>query len=138
MNVRRLATCLVVGALLSWAGPAFGEQVEVPDVQVQEGLDLLTSRGCLGCHSTDGTRRVGPPFLGRFGTEVAVLEGDARRMVVVDEAYVLRSISDPAAQVAEGFPGAMPPSAVTAEEGAALVAAIRWLGKRRPGFRRPR
>lgn len=126
---RQLIMSLVAGALLAWAGSARAEAAEAPDAQVEAGLDLLTARGCLGCHSTDGTRRVGPPLLGRFGAEIAVLEGDTRRTVVVDEAYIRRSIREPAAQVAEGFPGAMPPTSMTAEEEAALLAALRWLAE---------
>ena len=60
---------------------------------------------CVGCHSIDGTRLVGPSWKGLFGKEEA-LEGGTT--VTVDEAYLIEPIKDPAAKIVEGFPNAMP------------------------------
>lgn len=70
-----------------------------------DGEQVARDQGCLGCHSTDGTRLVGPSFKAIFGRETE-LEGD--RKIVVDEAYLLRSITHPAAEVVEDYPPIMP------------------------------
>jgi cytochrome c oxidase subunit II len=80
-------------------------------------LVLLKDRGCLTCHSTDGTVMVGPTFQGLFGLRQTVTTaGDKDREVVVDEPYLERAIEDPAAEVAKGYPPAMPPGELTPAE----------------------
>ena len=60
--------------------------------------------GCLGCHSKDGSTegRPGPTLRGLFGAERTLADG---RVVVADEAYLLRSIAEPAADIVSGFQG---------------------------------
>jgi len=72
------------------------------------GRALLEKNGCLGCHSLDGSRKVGPTFKGIWGRKVTVVTGGAERSVTVDEAYVKRSIREPAADVVKGYPAVMP------------------------------
>ena len=43
-----------------------------PNPEQSAGLALMESRGCLACHSTDGTRSVGPTLLGLAGSWIAV------------------------------------------------------------------
>ena len=40
-----------------------------------DGRKLATEKGCLGCHSLDGSRGVGPTFKGLFGSKVTVVKG---------------------------------------------------------------
>ena len=70
-----------------------------------DGEQLAKDQGCLGCHTTDGSQLVGPSFKGIFGRETE-LEGDDE--IVADEAYLLRSMTHPEAEVVEGFPPIMP------------------------------
>ena len=81
------------------------------------GKHLMTTKGCVACHSTDGSTMVGPTYRGLFGkTETVVTDGEARS-VVVDEAYIRRSILDPMADLVDGFQPLMPPQQGLVTEG---------------------
>lgn len=97
------------------AGPTLAEQGEA----------LAKSKGCTACHSTDGKLGVGPTWKGLFGKTVELSDGTA---VLADEAYLLRSIREPQAQVAKGFPPIMPKLELSADEAAALAAYIEAQG----------
>ena len=85
----------------------------VAPVQLPAGAFVLQARGCVACHSTDGTPSVGPTLKGVFGRTEA-LEGGGT--VKVDESYILESIRNPQAKVVKGFPPAMPKLQLTEEE----------------------
>ncbi|GLI38290.1 cytochrome c oxidase subunit II [Geobacter hydrogenophilus] len=87
----------------SWLSHVEGEEKQ------GEGRELLEKNGCLGCHSLDGSRKVGPTFKGIWGRNVTVVTGGVERTITVDEAYVKRSIREPAADVVKGYPSVMPP-----------------------------
>jgi len=82
----------------------------------QHGHELLEKHGCLGCHSEDGTTKVGPTFKGIWGRSVTVVTTGAVRTIPVDEAYLRRSIREPGADVVKGFPPIMPPFSLKEEE----------------------
>lgn len=70
------------------------------------GLAVFKGKGgCNACHSTDGSKLVGPTFKGIWGRSEKTSGGD----VTVDLAYVTESIRSPNAKVVEGYPPAMPP-----------------------------
>ena len=73
-----------------------------------DGKQLAEEKGCLGCHSLDGTPGVGPSFKGIFGRSEVVETKGAERTLTVDEAYLRQSITDPAADVVKGFQPIMP------------------------------
>ena len=76
---------------------------------VQRGKALAEQNGCLGCHSTDGTRRVGPSLKGLIGTERSVVKDGETISVMADTDYLIRAIKEPGAEISEGYPAAMPP-----------------------------
>jgi len=85
-----------------WLGKALdGEGVS--------GKVLLEKHGCLGCHSLDGSPKLGPGFKGIWNRAETVLSNGVERSIIVDEAYLRRSILDPGADVVKGFPPVMPP-----------------------------
>jgi cytochrome c oxidase subunit 2 len=86
-----------------------------------QGYALLTSKGCLGCHSTNGTPKTGPTFKGLYGSRVTVLTNGKERVVTADDEYLKRSIHQPKADVVKGFPDIMPAIPMTAEETAEIV-----------------
>ncbi|MCH7493281.1 c-type cytochrome [bacterium] len=89
---------------------------------VERGALLATAKGCSVCHSTDGTRVIGPTWQGLLGREERMVDGST---LVVDEAYIRESITDPTAKVVDTFvAGMMPKTPLTDDELDALVAYI--------------
>jgi cytochrome c oxidase subunit 2 len=82
------------------------------------------SLGCASCHSVDGGRSEGPTWKGLYGSTVMLSDGTT---VTVDDEYLRQSILDPQAQVASGYPTAMPTIAVTDAQLEELVAYIKTL-----------
>lgn len=74
---------------------------------IEAGELLYRRRGCVQCHSTDGSRRSGggPSFLGSFGTEQSLASG---KQQVIDENYLRESILNPMAKVRAGYRPVMP------------------------------
>lgn len=91
---------------------------------VEQGRALFGSKACIGCHTLDGTRVVGPTFKGLFGTTEQTDKGP----VTVDENYLRESILNPAASIVTGYQaGVMPTYAgqLTDEEVNALIEFIK-------------
>jgi len=68
-----------------------------------QGWAVLRKNGCNACHSVDGSKLVGPSYLGGWGSTRTVLTGREKREVLVDEDYVRRSIYDPNADIVDGY-----------------------------------
>ena len=105
-------------------------QTDLSALSPQErGERLAELNGCIGCHTADGSSSVGPTWLGVFGSEELLQDGSS---VLVDEAYLLKSILDPNAQLVEGFLGDLMPKVYretfTDAELQDLIAYIRSLG----------
>lgn len=67
------------------------------------GKRLIESSGCIACHSSDGTKLVGPSFKGIYGHTQAVVTNGQNREITVDSAYITKSIYEPDADVVEGY-----------------------------------
>lgn len=93
---------------------------------VAAGERVASERGCLRCHTVDGTPHLGPTWAGVFGTTVEMTSGERVR---VDEAYLTESMMDPERRVRRGFAAIMPSylGLLDAWEAAALVHYIRSL-----------
>ncbi len=74
----------------------------------RDGKALAEEKGCLGCHSLDGTPGVGPSFKGIMGRSEVVITKGAEHPLTVDETYLRRSITEPGADVVKGFQPIMP------------------------------
>jgi len=68
-----------------------------------EGRLLVEQKGCIACHSVDGTKIVGPSYKNIFGHKATVETGGKEREITVDEAYIKKSILEPDADVVKGF-----------------------------------
>ena len=106
------------------------EQTDLSALTPEErGARLAELNGCIGCHTADGSDSVGPTWLGVFGSQEMLEDGSS---VLVDEAYLLKSILDPNAQLVEGFlPNLMPKvyrDSFSDAEIRDLIAYIRSLG----------
>jgi cytochrome c oxidase subunit 2 len=70
-----------------------------------KGRDLYASKACIGCHTLDGSRGVGPSFKALFGREEAMDDG---QKVKIDETYIRESILDPQKKIVASFPKPSP------------------------------
>lgn len=71
----------------------------------EAGQMLAQRRGCLQCHSADGSASTGPTFKALYGHTVKLADGSS---VTVDENYIRESILDPTKKVVAGFQPVMP------------------------------
>lgn len=69
------------------------------------GHDLFTSKGCVACHTVDGSNRVGPTIKGLYNSRVELIDGS---MVLADDNYLRESIEKPQAKIVKGFQPVMP------------------------------
>jgi mono/diheme cytochrome c family protein len=95
----------------------------------QKGEALYTLKGCIACHSIDGSPRTGPTFKALFGRTEKTDKGD----VVADDVYLTESMKQPGAKIVAGYPPAMPavfgspPAELTDDEIVNLIAYIKTL-----------
>ena len=106
-----------------------GEQKKLqPGAQSLEerGKALFENSGCLGCHSTDGSPKVGPTLKGVFGRMVQLTDG---RIVQADEEYLRESLVEPNEYVVKGFQPIMPTFKATLKDDdlAAVIAYMKTL-----------
>lgn len=104
------------------AGGAASESAE-------RGRIIASEKGCVNCHSADGSRSVGPTWKGLAGSKVELANGTT---VQADDAYLRESMLDPSAKTVKGFnPGLMEsviePDSLSQEEVRALIAYIKSL-----------
>lgn len=90
-------------AFQSWMVDTTQVVAENIDSPTATGRRIMQNIGCFACHTTDGSKLVGPSFKGIWGEEVTVSTGGKERQVTVDEEYIRRSIYDPNADVVDGF-----------------------------------
>lgn len=71
----------------------------------QFGAALYRVKGCISCHSVDGSPRIGPSFKGIFNQPVKLTDGTS---VTADENYIRESLMVPGAKIVAGYPNIMP------------------------------
>jgi cytochrome c oxidase subunit 2 len=69
-----------------------------------EGLKIMVIQGCNACHSSDGTKIVGPSYLNIFGEKQIVIRDGKELTLTVDDEYIKRSIWDPNYEIVKGYP----------------------------------
>jgi cytochrome c oxidase subunit 2 len=71
----------------------------------QRGAELVKSKGCMQCHSVDGTALIGPSFKNVWGERRLFRDGSE---AVADENYIRDSILNPQSVIVEGYDPVMP------------------------------
>lgn len=92
------------------------------DPMVEKGREVAQSKGCLACHSLDGSSSLGPSWKGMYGKTETLADGST---VIVDDDYIIESIREPNAKLVAGYAPVMPPAQLTDEEIEALIAFAR-------------
>lgn len=91
------------------------------------GQELYSVKGCVACHSTDGTVKVGPSFKGLWASTVNHSDGST---AAFDENYVRSSVLNPQEKFVAGFANVIMPTyqgQVTEEELTHLIEFIKSL-----------
>ncbi len=97
------------------------------EVSVERGKQIASEQVCGTCHSTDGSRLVGPTWKNLYGHEVTLEDGST---VTADEEYLRESIVEPSAKVVQGFPPSMVPyDQLSESEINSLIAYIKSLSE---------
>ena len=81
--------------------PDFSD-LEIPAVV---GNTLFGKFGCTQCHTTDGTRLIGPTFKDLWGSKRQFEKGPDR---IADENYIRESIVVPQKEIVKSYEGVMP------------------------------
>ena len=130
-NMRGHVRVMEADAFQDWLAeqPTFGEILAAleeadEEPEIARGRQVADEQGCFACHSVDGSSRVGPTWLNLYGAEVTLADDS---VVVADEDYLRRSITDPRAELTKGYPPAMPAYDFDDDVLDALVAYIRSL-----------
>jgi cytochrome c oxidase subunit 2 len=81
-----------------------------PELAAKWGADLYAQNACIGCHTRDGSKLVGPTFKGVYGRLETMTTG---LQLHVDDAYIRESIRQPQAKIVKGFENVAMPSFAT-------------------------
>ncbi len=102
---------------------------EAPTDESLDGAELVNTKGCVACHSTDGSPKVGPSFKGLFGKRENVIHDGEERQAVVDEKFIREKLLQPEISRIKGFPPIMPSQQgqLTDEEIEAIVRHLKVL-----------
>ena len=106
------------------ADPAESTDSSSSGTGTASGQELSVSKGCVACHSIDGTTIIGPTWKGLYGSQESLEDGSS---VTVDDAYIKESILNPTIKITKGYQPLMPVLPVTDEEIVALTDYIKSL-----------
>ena len=105
-----------------------GESSSANDGGAADGREIAEDRGCMSCHRAGGGG-IGPDWEGLAGSTVTLDDGST---VVADEAYITRAITDPGAEIVDGYDVRMPDNNLDDDDVSAIVAYIQSLGTPEP------
>lgn len=119
---------LAVAASILLAFGALASCSNEPELQLtaaaQEGRSVALDNGCASCHGKNGQGVTAPSWQGIYLEQIPL---DGGISVLGDEDYLYRSISDPQAQIVEGWTIKMPENDLTDSEIASVIAFIKEL-----------
>ncbi|MEJ7598873.1 MAG: c-type cytochrome [Kofleriaceae bacterium] len=78
---------------------------QTPAGKAALGRRIFENKGCVSCHTLDGSARIGMTLAGIWGRPVTLQDGTIR---TVDATFVRDSLIDPVNHVRKGFPASMP------------------------------
>lgn len=110
---------LLIGAALALTACGGNAAADVElSARGEEGRSVMRASGCAACHGSQGDGGVGPSFVGLFGSSVPLDDGSS---VIADRQYLDESITDPGAQIVEGYRVPMPENDLDDTEVEAII-----------------
>jgi cytochrome c oxidase subunit 2 len=125
---------LTEDAFKAWYFALPGEQVAVlgkaetsmaPSPAV--GAQRFKLKGCVACHSDDGSPLIGPTLKGVYGRQVTVVDAGHERVATVDDAFIANKIRHPATNVLSGYRPEMTALELDDQDIAQIVAYLKTL-----------
>lgn len=114
-----LLSLLIFGGMLIYELNFDAMEVDIDDALAQRGQEISTEKGCIACHTVDGSPGVGPSWLGMFGRIENLEDGTS---VIVDAAYFRESIRYPDRKMVKGYPKVMSSYWLEEDDYLALIA----------------
>jgi len=99
---------------------------ELDNELAARGLAIAQDNGCVACHTLDGSVGIGPTWLGIYGKTETLTDGST---IVIDEEYILESITRPEVKLVQGFENVMVRYFLPPEDLVALVEFTRQLAE---------
>ena len=85
-------------------GQAAPEKVHFSNLALQ-GKKVYELKGCVACHTVDGTTKIGPSHKGLYGRKTQLADG---RTVVADDNYIRGHLENPSGSLVKGYNPVMP------------------------------
>ncbi|HEC44003.1 MAG TPA: cytochrome c oxidase subunit II [Bacteroides sp.] len=101
MNAR--VRVLSDSAFQSWYVDTTRVEISKDMLPWQAGYEILRKNGCVACHTSDGSKLVGPSYRGIYGHMAEVETGGQSREVIVDSLYIRNSIFNPNDDIVNGY-----------------------------------
>jgi cytochrome c oxidase subunit 2 len=98
-----------------------------PTLVADLGPMILQAKGCLGCHTLDGTSKVGPTFKDLVGRKETVIAAGQEKNITVDYTFIREHILNPRSTLVKGYPPVMPQVPITDEELKTIVSYMETL-----------
>ena len=98
---------VLITASVSGCGGDSGPDDSTLTAAGRRGKQVANDNGCAACHTTSGSKSTGPTWKGLAGSTVELADGTT---VTADDEYLRRSITDPKAQIVDGYPSGRMPS----------------------------
>ncbi len=68
----------------------------------KDGFSILKKNSCVACHTSDGSRLIGPSFKGIYNQKNVVIDGKTQT-ITPDDNYMIRAIYEPNAEIVESY-----------------------------------
>ena len=84
---------LLIGSVLVLSCKNSKEKTELENIK--KGEKLFATTGCITCHSLNNKKLYGPSLNHILGKKIKVIRNSREHSIIIDKAYIKKSISDP-------------------------------------------